>query len=274
MLIVPGRRWAFNLTCLIASIFGLCLGAADSYTTFLVLTAFVGFGVGGNIPIDTSITLEFIPHNKRFLLACLSVFQPLGVIVCSAIAFGFIPVYSCSPNFSEAGSLPSCDNVSQGEECCSRENNMGWRYLCFTLGAVTIFIFFLRFVVFHFRETPKFLITRGRDAEAITVIQHMAKVNKRESRLTMEVFEALQGEHDSLASDSTDSSSRPVLGGGAKQLQTTWSEKLSLEMARYKMLFDGFQMTRLTILTWLTYIMDFWGFTVAGRFTHTCSLRQ
>ena len=57
-----GRRWAFNLTCLISSIFGLCLGASNNYNTFLVLTAFVGFGVGGNIPIDTTITLEFIPQ--------------------------------------------------------------------------------------------------------------------------------------------------------------------------------------------------------------------
>lgn len=59
-----GRRWAFNLTCLISSIFGLCLGASNNYTTFLVLTAFVGFGVGGNIPIDTTITLEFIPQVR------------------------------------------------------------------------------------------------------------------------------------------------------------------------------------------------------------------
>lgn len=63
----PGRRWAFNLTCLISSIFGLCLGASNNYNTFLVLTAFVGFGVGGNIPIDTTITLEFIPQVCHLL---------------------------------------------------------------------------------------------------------------------------------------------------------------------------------------------------------------
>lgn len=47
---------------LIASIFGLCLGAPSNYNGILVLTAFVGFGVGGNIPIDTTITLEFLPQ--------------------------------------------------------------------------------------------------------------------------------------------------------------------------------------------------------------------
>lgn len=40
---VIGRRWAFNLTVLIACIFGLCLGAPDDYNTILVLTALTGF---------------------------------------------------------------------------------------------------------------------------------------------------------------------------------------------------------------------------------------
>lgn len=62
---IIGRKWAFNLTCLFSSIFGLCLGIPNTYTQFLVLTAFVGFGVGGNIPIDTTICLEFIPQVCR-----------------------------------------------------------------------------------------------------------------------------------------------------------------------------------------------------------------
>lgn len=59
---VVGRQYAFNLTVLITSIFGLCLGAPSNYSGILVLAAFVGFGVGGNIPIDTTITLEFLPQ--------------------------------------------------------------------------------------------------------------------------------------------------------------------------------------------------------------------
>ena len=59
-----GRQWAFNLTVLFSSVFGLALAGSQSYETFLVLTAFVGFGVGGNIPIDTTITLEFIPQVR------------------------------------------------------------------------------------------------------------------------------------------------------------------------------------------------------------------
>ncbi|KPA38572.1 membrane transporter [Fusarium langsethiae] len=258
---IIGRRWALNLTCLFSSIFGICLGASNNYNTFLVLTAFVGFGVGGNIPIDTTITLEFIPQNKRFLLACLSVFQPIGVVICSAIAFGFIPVYACSPNFSEPDALISCNNVSSGERCCSRGDNMGWRYLLFTIGGITLFIFILRFFVFNFHETPKYLVYRGRDEEAINTLQHMADINKKECGLTLDMFDSLQGEESSLGSGDSET---PALGAGKKQLNLKWSKKAKLELYRYKMLFSSAKVTRLTILVWLTYIMDYWGFTVAG----------
>jgi len=258
---IVGRKWAFNLTCLFASVFGLCLGASNNYSTFLVLTAFVGFGVGGNIPIDTTITLEFLPQNRRYLLACLSIFQPIGVVICSAVAFGFIPNYSCSPNFSEADPLTSCRNSSPGQECCGKSNNMGWRYLLFTIGAITLAVFIVRFFIFKFRETPKYLVYKGRDADALETIQHIAKTNGRRCTLTLEMFEGLQREHDSM--DSGDSQ-KPVLGGGARQSATNIKEKFGLNTERYKMLFSSWNMTRLTILVWLTYIFDFWGFTVAG----------
>ncbi|KAM0246019.1 hypothetical protein ACHAP5_004990 [Fusarium lateritium] len=235
--------------------------ASNNYNTFLILTAFVGFGVGGNIPIDTTITLEFIPQNKRFLLACLSVFQPIGVVICSAIAFGFIPVYACSPNFSEPDAAQSCRLPDAGANCCRRGDNMGWRYLLFTIGAITLLVFVLRFFVFNFRETPKFLVYRGKDADAIDTLQHMAKVNKKQCGLTLELFESLQSDDSSVGSGN---SSTPALGAGSKQLNMPRSQKLKLEMSRYKMLFSSAKMTRLTILVWLTYIMDYWGFTVAG----------
>ncbi len=59
---MQGRRPAFNGTVFIACVFGLCLVAPDTYTAILVLTAFNGFGIGGNIPIDTTICLEFLPQ--------------------------------------------------------------------------------------------------------------------------------------------------------------------------------------------------------------------
>lgn len=243
---IIGRKWAFNLTCLISAAFGISLGGCDTYTAFLVITAFVGFGIGGNIPIDTTICLEFIPQDRRFMLALLSIFQPVGVVVTSAIAYGFIPNYSCSPNFSEQNKLASCNNVPEGTPCCTRESNMGWRYLMFTLGAITFTVFFARFLLFNFKESPKFLVARGRDQEAIDTLQHIAKVNQRECGVALADFEAIDAEFKTVDDALVD---------------RTWKAMAWAEMARYKELFKDASMIRLTVLIWLTYAFDFWGFT-------------
>lgn len=256
---IIGRWWAFNLTCLFAAVFGLGLGGCQTYTSFLVVTAFVGFGIGGNIPIDTTICLEFIPQNKRFLLALLSIFQPIGVVLTCAIAYGYIPTYSCTPSFNDDNPLPSCNNVPDGQNCCSRAQNMGWRYLSFTLGAVTLAVFLARSVFFRFKESPKFLISRGHDDKAIAVLEYMAKYNKRQCGVTLADFEALSGDVGS------ETSRDELLGGrGSKKAAKTTVQKFTSEFGRYKLLFDGFEMSRMTILVWVTYACDYWAFTLAG----------
>ena len=262
---IIGRQWAFNLTCLISAAFGLGLGGCSTYSAFLVVTAFNGFGIGGNIPIDTTICLEFIPQNRRFMLALLSIFQPIGVTICCAIAYGFIPNFSCSPDFTKTNpdgslQLKSCNITAPGQPCCRKADNMGWRYLMFTLGAMTLFIFFLRFVVFNFKESPKFLVYRGKDAQAIGVLHHVAKVNKRECGVTLQDFEALTAEHESTRSGNE------LFGTGDKQRSLPLMQKLMLEIKRYGLLFKGWQMARLTLLVWLIYICDFWGFSLAGYY--------
>ncbi|KAL9056683.1 MAG: hypothetical protein Q9206_002654 [Seirophora lacunosa] len=260
---IIGRQYAFNLTVLITSIFGLCLGAPSNYDGILVLTAFVGFGVGGNIPIDTTITLEFLPQNRRFLLALLSIFQPIGVVVASGIAYGFVPKYACGTGGLGADGelLKACSQVAAGEPCCDKASNMGWRYLMFTLGAICLFVFFLRFVLFRFQESPKFLLYRGKDDKAVKVLHHVAKFNGRQCNLTLEDFAALTDEDSSIESVE---SGAPALGGGAKQEESSFGEKVKMELSRYKLLFANPLIARLTILVWITYMFDYWGFSIAG----------
>jgi MFS family permease len=256
---VVGRRTAFNLTVLIACAFGTCIATGSTYNAILVLTALTGFGVGGNIPIDTTITLEATPQSKRYLLPLLSIFQPIGVVICSVLAYGFIPNYSCSPNFSEGKrALPACSPTNTGKACCTKVSNMGWRYLLFTLGGVTLLVFILRSVVFSFQESPKFLLYRAKDAEAIEALHAMARYNKRACTLTLEDLNNLESDFESTRNTG------PTLGGDVKEPKSTWSEKLKLEGNRFRLLFSSLQMTRLTLLVWLTYIFDYWGFTVAG----------
>ena len=256
-----GRQYAFNLTVLIASIFGLALAGPSTYEGVLVLTAFVGFGVGGNIPIDTTICLEFLPQEKRFLLAVLSVFQPIGVVLSCAITYGLLPRYSCG-NGADGEKLPSCNNVAAGQPCCTKASNRGWRYTLIVLGGITLVIFFLRFVVFRFQESPKFLLYRGRDEKAVRVLHHVAKFNKKDTTISLETFDALTSEDNSTISNDTPSS---MLGGGKLMDKASWSEKVKIELSRYKILFRTPAMARLTILVWITYIFDYWGFSIAGK---------
>lgn len=56
--LVPGRWWSFNVTVFITFVFGTAVGDVDRYSSYLVLSALGAFGIGGNIPIDTTIALE------------------------------------------------------------------------------------------------------------------------------------------------------------------------------------------------------------------------
>jgi hypothetical protein len=140
--------------------------------------------------------------------------------------------------------------------------NWGWRYTLLTVGGITMFAFLARFVVFNFYESPKFLIYRGGDEEAVAVLQNVSRFNGRDCTLTLEMLQSLTSDHDSVGSKT------PILGGGKVQLQATYWERFKLELGRYKVLFSTFTMARLTVLVWLIYACDFWGFTIAGSFFH------
>lgn len=255
---IIGRYWAFNFTVLTASIFGICLGAPDTYNALLVLTAFTGLGIGGNIPIDTTICLEQLPMKARWLLPTLSIFQPLGVVICSALAYAYIPNHSCAPD------LQSCNLVAAGQACCTKADNYGWRYLMFTLGAFTIIVFFARFALFRFQESPKFLLYRGKDEKAVKVLQYIARYNKVQCHTTLETFQQIEKE-DADANRHLERG-EIVLGSGDKLNNLTLSQKAKLEFIRLKVLFSSPVIAWMTVCVWIIYMFDFWGFTLAGYY--------
>ena len=71
---------------------------------------------------------------------------------------------------------------------------MGWRYLLWTLGAVMMVLFVLRFFVFHLYESPKYLMGRGRDEDAVAVIHAVARYNGTTSSLTVEMLREVEVE--------------------------------------------------------------------------------
>lgn len=78
-----------------------------------------------------------------------------------------------------------------------------------TLGAITLFIFICRFVIFTFRESPKFLLAKGHDAHALDVLYSIAKFNREsQPKLSMEDFSALDFEEQSRQTQLSTTTSR------------------------------------------------------------------
>ncbi|KAK7046014.1 hypothetical protein VNI00_007009 [Paramarasmius palmivorus] len=168
-----GRRWSFNLTLLIAGVFGLAAGGSPDFITLASLVAVLGIGVGGNMPVDSAVFLDLVPASHQYLLTVMSVWWSLGQLVVSLLAWPLIANFSCPTNATT----------------CNRSENMGWRYLLFTLGGLTLLLWGLRFFVFKLFESPRFLVGIGKDAEAVEVIHQVAKYNNKISSLTVEQLE-------------------------------------------------------------------------------------
>ena len=85
---VVGRRLAFNFTLFIAGVFGLAAGGGNSWIGVCGLYAALGCGVGGNLPVDGALFLEFLPFASGGLLTLLSVWWPVGQLISSLGKFG------------------------------------------------------------------------------------------------------------------------------------------------------------------------------------------
>ncbi|KAJ5094140.1 hypothetical protein N7456_010001 [Penicillium angulare] len=173
---IVGRRLAFNTTLFLAGVFGLAAGGGPTWIGTSALYACLGLGVGGNLPVDGALFLEFLPCASGNLLTMLSVWWPIGQLISSLLAWAFIPTYSCS---SAVG--------------CTKENNMGWRYLILTLGAITMLMWIARFFFFHLYESPKFLLSRGRQDEAVASVHGIAYENNTKTWLTTEILNEIGG---------------------------------------------------------------------------------
>lgn len=70
---------------------------------------------------------------------------------------------------------------------------MGWRYLTLSLGALTFAMWICRFFLFHLYESPKFLLSKGRQEEAVASVHGIAYKNKTQTWLTVEVLSEIGG---------------------------------------------------------------------------------
>ena len=137
-----GRKTMFQATLLIFSLAtGLC-GLAWSYASLICARFLVGFGLGGELPIASTLVSEFSPAKFRGrVIVILESFWAYGWVLAALVAFFIIPKF-------------------------------GWR-IAFLLGTLPAFYtFVLRRGI---PESPRFLLSKGRTSEAVAVVRMVEK---------------------------------------------------------------------------------------------------
>ena len=71
---------------------------------------------------------------------------------------------------------------------------MGWRYYCFTVGALSLFFWAVRFTT-PLLESPRFLVGKGKDEEAVRVVHELARINGKTSNLTVDQLLVVGGKN-------------------------------------------------------------------------------
>ncbi len=127
------------------------------------------------MPVDSAIFLEFLPGSHQYLLTVLSVFWAFAQLLAGLIAWPLLGYHTCQ----------------EKAKTCTRSENFGWRYFIITMGLIAMIMFCCRFFFFTLYESPKFLMGRGKDEDAVRIVHEVARRNGKTSNLSLadlEVF--------------------------------------------------------------------------------------
>ncbi len=137
-----GRKNVFAATVILYSAAtGLC-AVAWSYESLLVFRFFVGFGLGGELPVAATLMSEYAPSALRGrFIVLLESFWGVGWLVAALISYILIPKF-------------------------------GW-HIAFIIGALpALYVFLIRL---HMPESIRYLLSKGRIDEARQIILTLEK---------------------------------------------------------------------------------------------------
>lgn len=161
---VFGRKHAFNATLAVTAVFGMLAASSPNFAAIGTFAALWSFGVGGNLPVDSAVFLEFLPGSHQYLLTVLSIDWAIAQVVATLVAWPLLGNLTC-----------------QQGEVCTKSKNMGWRYFVIVMGGIALIEFFIRFVLFTVYESPKYWMGKGNDEEAVRIVHEVARRNGKTS---------------------------------------------------------------------------------------------
>ncbi|MCW4466419.1 MFS transporter [Glutamicibacter sp. MNS18] len=138
-----GRKKAFSATLLMFSIFTVLGALSPNFGFFVAFRFLAGVGLGGCIPVDYALVGEFTPAKLRGrVLTAMDGWWPVG----AALSF-----------FVSGAVIATTDN---------------WRLILVVMILPAMLVYFVRRSV---PESPLFLASQGRDAEARAVIDGLVR---------------------------------------------------------------------------------------------------
>src|SRR3954449_2187483 len=163
-----GRRNMLMVTMALTGLGSLYNALAPDYTNFVIARIVTGMGIGADLAIVNTFVGEVAPRRSRAKFTSLIfVMSALGALL--GIWLGLVLTTEAAPwpeglSFAQAG--PGFDN--------------GWRWM-YAVGAVLAVIAILLRI--ELPESPRWLIGRGRNAEADAVVSEMERVASRHGAL-------------------------------------------------------------------------------------------
>lgn len=227
-----GRKKVFAMTLVMYSIAtGLC-GISWNYSSLLFFRFLVGFGLGGQLPVAVTLVSEFSPlkHRGKFLVL-LESFWAFGWLLAALISYLIIPRY-------------------------------GWS-IPFFLGALpALYVFFLWSKI---PESPRYLESKGRMAEAEEIYQRIASQSKGPNPSTG-LNADLETENNAIRKK-TEAESVERNAGEAR-LSELFSSKLVRRTIFLWILWFGIVFSYYGIFTWLPSLLALKGFSLTKGFSY------
>jgi AAHS family 4-hydroxybenzoate transporter-like MFS transporter len=143
-----GRRWTIIGSVLLFGLATCLVSLVNSPSTLGWFRFFAGFGIGGALPVSTTLVAEFTPARIRpIAVTCTIVCVPLGGMFAGVFAAYILP-------------------------------NYGWRTLFFIGGTIPLLLSLL--LIFALPESPRYLVRRPERWDELFAL--MEKIHGRVSR--------------------------------------------------------------------------------------------
>ncbi|MCK6094661.1 MFS transporter [Micrococcus sp. EYE_162] len=145
-----GRKAAFSWTLLVFAVFTVAGALADSLVWFAAFRFLAGIGLGGTIPVDYALVSEFTPKRLRGrVLTAMDGWWPVGAALCGVVSAWLVSTWG------------------------------DWRLPLLVMVLPALLVFVVRLGI---PESPLFLMSHRREAEARRVIDRMVAATGAEPR--------------------------------------------------------------------------------------------